>query len=94
MRIVVDAMGSDGAPDPEIQGAIEASRRTDAEIVLVGEEATLSKALQKHPKRDNITIVNATQHVAMHDSPMSAVRTKKDSIPKRPIQRSTERRYS
>ena len=79
MRIVVDAMGSDDAPDPEVKGAIEASRRTDAEIVLVGDEAALSKALAKHPKRENITIVHATEHVAMNDNPMSAVRTKKNS---------------
>ena len=34
MRIVVDAMGSDNAPHPEVQGAVEASLIEDIEIIL------------------------------------------------------------
>ena len=79
MRIVLDAMGSDNAPDPEVEGAVEASLEGDMEIILVGDEAVLSERLEKSPKRGNISIVHASERVAMDDSPMAAVRKKKDS---------------
>ena len=79
MRIVVDAMGSDNAPTPEIQGAVAASLQTDAEIVLVGDEAQLAPALARARKRGNITAVHAEERVTMDDSPMVAVRKKKQS---------------
>lgn len=79
MRIVVDAMGSDDAPNPEVEGAVAASLITDAEIVLVGDESKLLQALKTYAKQGNVSVVNATERVAMNDSPMSAVRTKKDS---------------
>ena len=41
MRIVLDAMGADAAPEPEVRGAVEASLETKAEIVLVGDQPLL-----------------------------------------------------
>lgn len=79
MRIVLDAMGSDNAPGPEIAGAVTASLQTGAEIILVGDEAVLAPALAKHPKRGYIRIVHASEHIAMTDSPVLAVKKKKDS---------------
>lgn len=79
MRIVVDAMGSDNAPDPEVKGAVAASLLSDDEIILVGDKPTLEKALQSYPKRGRIRVVHAGERVAMTDSPMVAVRKKKDS---------------
>lgn len=79
MRIVLDAMGADAAPDPEVRGAVEASLETKAEIVLVGDQALLEQKLTAFPKRGNISIVHATDRVFMDDSPMVAVRQKKES---------------
>jgi glycerol-3-phosphate acyltransferase PlsX len=79
MRIVLDAMGADAAPDPEVRGAVEASLETKAEIVLVGDESLLKKKLAAYPKRGAVSIVHAAERVFMDDTPMVAVRQKKNS---------------
>lgn len=79
MRIVLDAMGADAAPDPEVRGAVEASLESKAEFVLVGDEPLLTEKLKAFPKRGNISIVHASERVLMTDSPMAAIRQKKDS---------------
>lgn len=79
MRIVLDALGSDLAPGPEIRGAVEAARTGECEIVLVGPEDDLKKRLAAYPKCKNISIVHAPYRIEMHDSPVSAVRQKRDS---------------
>lgn len=79
MRIALDAMGSDNAPGPEVRGAVEASLRHDLEILLVGNEAVLEPALKAFPKRGRISIVHASEVIQMTDSPVMAVRQKKDS---------------
>lgn len=79
MRIVIDAMGADEAPHPEVEGAVAASLQDDMEIILVGDEAALSAELAKYPKRGNIRIVHASERVLMNDTPMVAIRKKKDS---------------
>lgn len=79
MRIALDAMGSDGAPGPEVQGAVDASLVSGTEIALVGDEAVLVDALAKFPTHGKIDVVHASERVTMSDSPMIAVRKKKDS---------------
>jgi len=79
MRIVVDAMGSDNAPHPEVQGAVEASLIKDIGIILVGDESTLKPELAKYPNHGKIEIKHASERVLMQDKPMIAVRKKKDS---------------
>ena len=79
MRVAVDAMGSDGAPDIEVAGAVEASLESDNEIVLVGDEAVLSEKLAAAGRVGNIRIVHASEAIGMDESPVMAVRGKKDS---------------
>jgi len=79
MRIVLDAMGSDNAPEPEIRGAVEASLESEAEFILVGNEPLLQEHLARFPKRGAISTVHASERVLMDDAPMAAVRQKKDS---------------
>lgn len=79
LRIVVDGMGSDHAPDPELRGVVEASLKTDAEIILVGDEALLKEGLSKFHKKGSISVVHASERIEMHESPMAAVRQKKDA---------------
>ena len=79
MRIALDAMGSDKAPFPEVRGAVEASLGSDTEYILVGDEEELRAALAPYKKYGNISIVHASEVIKMDDSPVMAVRKKKDS---------------
>lgn len=79
MRIALDAMGSDTAPFPEVRGAVEASKSGADEIILVGDKARLSQVLEPYRNRGAFTIVHASQVIRMDDSPVQAVRQKKDS---------------
>ena len=79
MRIAVDAMGSDGAPDTEIEGAVQASLDSDIEVLLVGDETIINEKLEAFPKRGSISVVHASQAIGMDESPVMAVRAKKDS---------------
>ena len=79
MRIALDAMGSDNAPDVEVEGAVQASINSDLEIVLVGDEALLQEKLKAYPKKGNIVVKHASQVIGMHEQPVLAVRQKKQS---------------
>lgn len=79
MRIAVDAMGSDGAPDIEIEGAVAASLSTDTEVILVGDEAQLTEKLSAFPKMGAVSIVHASQAIRMNEPPVMAIRNKRDS---------------
>ena len=79
MRIALDAMGSDNAPDVEVEGAVQASLRGGVHVVLVGDQALLTERLKAHPKRGQISVHHAAEAIGMHESPVSAVRNKRDS---------------
>ncbi|MDD5492303.1 MAG: phosphate acyltransferase PlsX [bacterium] len=80
MRLVLDAMGSDNAPAVEIEGALQASAEIDAEIILVGQQKAIEAELAKHkPPAGKISIVNANEVIAMHESPAQACRQKQNS---------------
>jgi glycerol-3-phosphate acyltransferase PlsX len=79
--IALDAMGSDRAPKPEIEGAIHAARNYDVRVLLVGPEATIKAELERHPaaSRLPIEIVHASEVITMEDKAVQAVRSKRDS---------------
>ena len=82
--IVVDGMGSDRAPEPEVRGAILACRHYDVRVHLVGPEDVLAPALERAlrwPGADepNINIVHASEWISMDDKAAQAVRAKRDS---------------
>ena len=79
--IAVDAMGSDRAPKPEIEGAILAAREYDVSVLLVGDETRLRAFLADHPgaARLPIEIVHASQVIGMREPAARAVRAKRDS---------------
>ncbi|MBI4559967.1 MAG: phosphate acyltransferase PlsX [Candidatus Hydrogenedentes bacterium] len=79
MRIALDAMGSDGAPYPEVEGAVVAGRSPDIEVVLVGNESQLNSCLATYPRNGKVSVVHASEVITMHDSPALAVRQKKDA---------------
>ncbi len=79
--IALDAMGSDRAPKPEIEGAIQASRNYGVEVLLVGPESHLRSELARYSAADSlpIKIVHASEVITMDDKAMQAVRAKRDS---------------
>ena len=80
MRIAIDAMGGDNAPQINVAGAIEAARAYGVEIILVGDSFSLRRELLRHPVSNlKITIEPASQIISMDDSPIIALRQKKDS---------------
>lgn len=80
MRIVVDAMGSDSYPDPDVAGAVLAAREFGDDIILVGDETVIKKALSQHNTAGlPIDIQHASEVIEMSDKPAEASRQKKDS---------------
>ena len=82
MRIAIDAMGGDHAPDKIIQGAIESLEflQSDDEIILVGPEELLQEKLAAVlTAYSNVRIEPASQVIGMDESPVEAVRQKRNS---------------
>lgn len=81
MKIAVDAMGGDYAPEETVLGAIEAVHAYSLDVVLVGEEIKIRRLLEKHGAADNIhiAVVHAGQVIEMHEHPAQAIRKKKDA---------------
>lgn len=81
MRIALDAMGTDLAPGPEVEGALLALRDADGvEIVLVGDESVIRAELARHDEvPDTLQIRHAPDRVTADDAPASVIRRKPDS---------------
>ncbi len=80
MRIVVDAMGSDGHPAPDVAGAVAAAREFGEEILLVGDEQRLEQELQQHDLSGlKLQVRHARDVITMTDKPSEASRQKSDS---------------
>jgi phosphate acyltransferase len=73
-RIVVDAMGSDTYPVPDVEGAVLAAREYDIEIFLVGDETKISAELKKYQTTDlKIRTIHAPEMLTMEDKGMALV---------------------
>ena len=85
MKILLDAMGGDNAPEANIRGAIKAIKEINSEIVLVGKEDLIRNKIKEIYNKeleeitDKITIHNATETIEMEDIPTQAIKHKKDS---------------
>ncbi len=80
MRIVLDAMGGDHAPQVTVAGAVAAAREYEIEVVLVGPEAEVRAELAHHDTAGlSLPIVHAPETIGMDEHPAMAVRRKKDS---------------
>jgi len=78
--IALDAMGGDFAPANTVAGAILAARELGSRVLLVGREDEIARELEKHGARDSsLSVVHASETVAMDDPPSMALRRKKDS---------------
>jgi phosphate acyltransferase len=82
LRIALDVMGGDYAPEREIAGAIEALKisRDIFDIVLVGDEPSIRRQLTLQKAEGfPFSVVHTTQVITMEDSPTAALKQKKDS---------------
>lgn len=80
MRIIVDAMGGDNAPEEIIKGCVLASQEVHAEIVLCGSQEVIKKNLEELSYQGkNIIIRNTTEVITNEDTPTKAIKAKKDS---------------
>ena len=78
--IALDAMGGDHAPDAIVEGALRALRKyRDIKIIMTGPEEKLRSMVAGSDVEDRLEILNATEVIGMDESPMMAVRKKKDS---------------
>jgi glycerol-3-phosphate acyltransferase PlsX len=76
----VDSMGSDNSPYSEIEGTIQAAKAYGVEVILIGKESQLDPLVKKAGGDGlPIEIRNATQVIAMDESPTAALRKKRDS---------------
>ncbi|KZZ82881.1 phosphate acyltransferase PlsX [Bacillus sp. SJS] len=77
MKIAIDAMGGDNAPQSLCEGALKAANTfSDIEITLIGDEAEISKYLSEH---DRIKVIHTTEVIESEDEPVRAVRRKKNA---------------
>jgi glycerol-3-phosphate acyltransferase PlsX len=75
--VAVDAMGGDLAPAAVIAGAVQAVRRQQIGVVLVGAEGAVRAELARlDPGPLPIAVVDAPETIAMHESPLAALRRK------------------
>lgn len=78
MRIAVDAMGGDHAPEEIVKGACLAAQELDTGVLLVGDGAKISPILDTIPHK-GVEILHASDVVAMGAHPLEAVRKQRDS---------------
>lgn len=86
MRILLDAMGGDNAPDAVIEGVVKAINEIEAEIILIGKEDIIKSRIKDlYGKNDikeisnKLSIYNTTETIEMEDIPTVAIKRKKDS---------------
>jgi glycerol-3-phosphate acyltransferase PlsX len=80
MRIAVDAMGGDYAPEAIVEGTVQAAEAYGHHLILVGQGDRIRQELDKYPiEHLSIEVKHASQIVDMHDLPSFALRRKKDS---------------
>jgi len=80
MRILIDGMGGDYAPRETVKGAVFAAKEIEHEVIIIGDEEVIENELKKNNfSGDNIKIINASEIITNEESPVKAVRKKKDS---------------
>ena len=82
MKIILDAMGGDNAPEAAVLGAIDAAREDKTEIILVGRGEAILEVMGRHGIADlpeGVEIMGADDVVDMHDDPASVIHKRKNS---------------
>lgn len=78
--IALDAMGTDRAPKPEVEGALHAARQFGTRVLLVGPQEIVEAELNRHSTARNlpVEIVHASEYITMEDK-VEAIRAKRDN---------------
>lgn len=80
MDIIIDAMGGDNAPGEIVRGAVQASQKYKAKLILVGNKPQIEQCLKENKADARILdIVHTDTVITMEDDPLVVVRSKKDS---------------
>lgn len=81
IKVALDAMGGDNAPGEIVKGAVDAiNERNDIKVFLVGKAEKIHEELKKYQyKNEQIEVVNAEEEISCDESPVEAIRKKKDS---------------
>lgn len=82
MKIILDAMGGDNAPEAPVLGAIRAAKELGTQITLVGRGEDILEVMRKHGIQDlpgGMEVANADDVVDMHDDPASVIHKRKNS---------------
>ena len=80
MKIALDAMGGDTAPDTTVAGAVRAARELPIEIILVGNRPVVEPQLARYLDRpSNVSILHASETIGMDEPPVASIRKKRDS---------------
>ena len=82
MKIIVDAMGGDNAPDEIVKGALAAALEDKIEVVLAGRGEDILRSIEKMGLSElprGVEIVNASETIDADEDPTNAIRNKKDS---------------
>lgn len=80
MKILIDVMGGDNAPQVPVEAAVKAANELGVHMVLIGDTDTINNELKKYTyPEENISIVNASEVISNHEEPAKAVRRKKDA---------------
>ena len=80
VRVAVDAMGGDYAPEEIVKGAVLAAEKDDVQILLVGPAAILEKELAKYKLTNgsSVHVVGANEFIKENESPVDVIRRKPD----------------
>ncbi len=77
MPIILDAMGSDKYPDPEIEGVVQAVEFMQEPVILVGDKAIIEERLNAlSPNHPKISVEHAPEVVDMWDKPVESAKSK------------------
>ncbi|MGN0106433.1 MAG: phosphate acyltransferase PlsX [Hominilimicola sp.] len=80
MKIIIDAMGGDHAPQAPVKAAVKAVSELGVEIILVGKIDVVEKELSQYDyDKDKISIAHADEIISNHEEPAKAVRSKKNA---------------
>ena len=80
MKLIIDAMSGDNAPEAIVSGCVMAAREFGQEYILVGKEDTIRGLLEQEKAADlPISVYHADDVIDMHDDPATAVRRKKNA---------------
>lgn len=80
MRVIIDAMGGDHAPDEIVKGACSAAGKYNADITLVGKEDEILRCAERYGiDISDFEIIHTDETISMEDAPLTAVHKKKNS---------------